>query len=405
MPLIAELVTKLSTDTSKFNRGLKSSESKLKKFAKSAAKVGGVLSAVIGGVAVTAFASLLNTINNTADAIDKLAKRASKFGADVAGIQRLQYAADLSGVSVGTLDQGLSRLIKSLSDAKRGVGEARGAFQELGLSVDKLDKMSIDKQYIAISDAIKRVSDSNRQAQLSVQIFGRSGVEQLNLLRSNVKETSEEFDKFGASLTNEQAAGVEKYNDSVTRLKAIFSAFKIQLTAQVAPALEKITQFIGDQIIKFGGLGKVANYAAQFMVKGLLLVVQVAQKVIDSVNAIVLGFKKAQLALAEFIQRFSNFNVAAFGGEFNFERAEKIFKLQRDIANAEKNNTPITAPLQAGLQSVQSTLQQPKQKLEITVKADKDSVVKEVLSNKELDVLIRNVLGNSTSSAETKVNR
>lgn len=402
MPLIAELVTKLEADSTNFNKQLNNSENKLANFGKTAGKVGAGIALAMGTVAVGGFFYLLHSINETAEKIDDLAKRAHKFGGEVAAFQRLEYVASLAGVGTDKLEAGLSRLVKAMADAKRGTGEAKNAFKELGLSVADLDKMSVDKQYIAISDALKLVTDENRQAQLAVQIFGRSGVEQLNLLRENLSGLSADFDKFGGGLSNEQAKAVEDYNDSMTRLGAVFDTFKIQLTAQVAPALEKISTFIADQIVEFGGLGNVANITAQYMVKGLLLVVQVIQSVINGVNTIVDSFKKAQLTLAQFAQQFSELNFQVFGGEFNFERAEKIARLQRDLANSQSRKE-ITAPLQQGLREVQSTLQ-PKQQMDITVTTEKGLAV-EIAESQAFETKIRNYINSTMSSTASRVGK
>lgn len=372
MPLIGELVTRLKADTTNFNNKLTGSENRVSKFAGTAAKAGAAIAIAVGTVAVAGFVKLLNIINDTADKIDDLAKRASKFGGDVQAFQRLEYVAALAGVEISTLESGMGRLVKAMADAKRGTGEAKDAFKELGLSVEELDKMSIDKQYIAISNAMKNVADSNRQAQLAVQIFGRSGVNQLNLLREDLSGLSADFDKFGGGLTNKQAKAVESYNDSVTRLGAVFETFKIQLTAQVAPALEEIVNWIANTTLEMGGLGPVANLVAQYFVGALQMIVSGAQKVIDVIELISYGFKSAQLQILEFMQAFSELNFELTGGDFNFKRLDEIIKLKRDLNNTQLVGARVTDPLQSGLQRVQNTLQaNSQQKVQVNITTEK----------------------------------
>lgn len=363
MPLIAELMTKLEVNNTNFNRQMDLSEGKLLDFAKKGGAAIAGIGVAVAALAVTAFGTLMHYINKTSIEIDDLAKRAHKFGASVESFQRLEYAATLSGVSIEALNSGMSRLAKSVGDAQRGTGTAVAAFKELGISAKALQDLTIDKQYELIATAISKVTSSNRQAQLAIEIFGRSGVEQLNLLKTDLVATNKEFDNLGIALSDKAAQGVEDYRDSITRLGAILDGFWVQLTAQVAPALTSINSFISEQIIKLGGLGKASNLAANFMIDGLIVVAKGFQGFLNLLESVVIKFKEARLAALAFFQ-----GVGTKGLESQIKAAEtSLSKSYSDQAGG-----GATDSLVKGLESIKGSLAgaDTKNKLDITVKTD-----------------------------------
>lgn len=403
MPLVAELVTKLEADTKNFNNRIDGSESKLKKFGKAAAKTGAGIALAIGTVAVGGFIKLLSIINETAENIDKLAKTSRKLGVAVQELQFIQFQAALAGVSTEKLNMGLQRMTRRVSEAGQGTGEAVNALKELNLDAQELAKLSPDKQFAKIGQALAGVSNQADKVRLGFKLFDSEGVDIINAFEGDVKSLRGEFNKLGVALTGPQTKAVENYNDSVTKLGLIWGGFKNQLTVQVAPALEKITTFISEQIIKFGGLGTVANIAARFMVRGLILVVDVVQSVINGIQNIINGFKQAQLTLLNFIQAVDNINFTVFGEDFDFERAEKIARLQRDLAKSQ-NRGEITAPLQQGLRSVQQSLQPQGQKVEVTIKAEKGFKA-EVAESPEVKAKIDEIYRQSIADNASRVGR
>lgn len=396
MPLISELVTKLRADTKSFNSNIKNSQNKIVKFAKTVSKIGAAIAAAIGGVAVGAFIKLLSTINQTAKGIDKLAKTARKLGIITRELQFIQFQANLAGVPTEKLNMGLQRMTRRVAEAAQGFGEAKGALKELGLDAEQLAKLSPDKQFAAIGEALRGVASQPERVRLGFKLFDSEGVDIINAFTGDVAALRGEFDKLGIALTGKQTKAIEAYNDSVTKLSVIWEGFKNQLTVAVAPALQRITDFISAQIVKFGGLGPVANKAAKFMVGGLQLVVTVAQGVVDIIQGIVNGFKRAELAIAQFAQAFNELNFKVLGQEFNFDRAERILKLQREL-QASAQSGPITAPLQQGLQQVRGALNQ--QKVEVTIRTEK-GLKAEVAESPEVTRKINEMLNIITERAE-----
>lgn len=371
MPLVGTLVTKLEADTKNFNKGINDSESRMSKFGGNAAKVGAGIALAIGTVAVTGFIKLLNIINETEERISNLVDTSTKFNTSVAGLQKLEFIAKLSGGSLADVESGMSKVVLALKELDSGSASTTKAFDKLGLSQQMLQGMKIDEVYLLVAERLKGVTDRTEQAKIASEIFGRSWGSQINIVNSDLSGLGKEFEKFGGALTEKQASAVDDYGDSVTKLSTIFDTFKLQLTAQVAPALQTIVKWISDTTLEMGGLGPVANTVAQYFVDGLQMIVDGAQRVIDVVNGISFAFKSAQLLILEFMQSFSELNFELTGGDFNFKRLDEITKLKKDLEES-RNSGRITDPLQSGLQKVQQSLQaNSKQQVEVVITTEK----------------------------------
>lgn len=399
MALIGELIAKLDANTKSFDSKMSESMNKLSNFGKNAAKVGAGIALAIGTVAVAGFTKLLNIINETEDKISNFVDIASKFDSSVAGLQKLDFIAKLSGGNLSDVESGLSKIVMSLKSLDEGTKSTVEAFGKLGLSQDMLKGKKIDEVYLLVAERLKGVTDSTERAKIAAEIFGKSWSSQINIVNSDIDRLSKKFDSFGGPLTEEQAKAVDSYGDSITELGAIYEVFKTQLTANVAPALEKIVNWISDVTLKMGGLGPVANAAAQYFVSGLQVIVGGVQNVIDVINGIQLSFKLAQKALLEFMQSFSELNFEVLGGELNLDRIDKLTQLNKEI-NTMKQAGRITDPLQSGLQSVQSSLQQ-QQTQQVNVKISTEKGLKaEVAESPEVTRKINEMLGLTTERAD-----
>lgn len=367
MALYSELVTVIKADNKDFNNKISESRSKTAAFGKDIAKFGGIAATAIGVTAVSGFLVLLNIINNTTDEISKLVDTANRLGGSVGGLQKLQYAAQLSGVSAEELEGGMTKLARALISADKEGSSVGKSLEFLGLSAQKLSGMSIDQQYIAVAEAIGKIGDKSLQTKLAFEFFGKSGIKQLSLIRDGVSSTFAEFDKLGASLTDKQAAAVDSYGDSIDKLKATFTAFSYQLTAAAAPALEEVINWIQQSIIAAGGLGEVGKAFGGYFIDGIILAVQSFQKLLDIVSTVKVGFLQAQLAGAQLLETLNN---SALGGDFNFERSFDIARLKRDIERTKGQSTDVTSGLVSGLNNAKSAIDTggQTQKVEIIVK-------------------------------------
>lgn len=269
MATISKLVVALQANSAQLVSELNKVNKKTQSWAKrTRAQFNKVAKAAVAAAA-TMSAAFLAAVNKQAAAIDQLAKEASKLGIDTSQLERLRYQAELTGVSAQKLGMGMQRMRRRISEAAEGTGEAQKAIKELGLDARKLNQLDTEQQFNAIAEAMKKVKNEGDQIRLTSKIFDSEGVALVNTFNSRLKETAKEFESLGVAITSSQAALVESMNDSKTTLGTVFSGFMNQVTIQVAPAFQMVTDWIKMSAAEFGGMGKVATKVTYWIAKAV----------------------------------------------------------------------------------------------------------------------------------------
>ncbi len=226
----------------------------------------------LAAAAATAGAALVKT---GVDAADALAKTADKLGTTTEAYAALSYAAKLSGVEQGQLEGGLKKLAKTLTDAASGSESAGRGFAALGLNVAQLMQMSADKQFGQIADALSRVENATQRAAVAQQVFGRAGVDLLQLTAEGsdgIAALAREADVLGLTLSRLDAAKVEQAADAFDRVSAGTSGLGQQLAVRFAPLIDGVVDKVYAWVEAMGGMGPVADRVFQGIVNGVAFV-------------------------------------------------------------------------------------------------------------------------------------
>lgn len=204
---------------------------------------------VIGGAGI----GLL--VKQSLSATDALAKTASKIGTTTEALSALQFAGQLTGVEVNTMNMALQRFSRRASEAARGTGEAKGAIRELGIDARELVRLPLDERMLVLADAFQNVKSESDKLRLAFKLFDSEGAALVNTLsqgRSGLAEMLGEAKALGIVMSSEAAAGVESANDEFLKLSSIFKGILDQTTAALAPALEYIVKSLTETLKSFG---------------------------------------------------------------------------------------------------------------------------------------------------------
>ncbi len=229
----------------------------------------------IAGIATAAVTAGVALVKTGVDAADALVKTADKLGTTTEAYAALSYAAKLSGVEQGQLEGGLKKLAKTLTDAASGSESAGRAFAALGLNVDQLMQMSADKQFGQIADALSRVENATQRAAIAQQVFGKSGVDLLQLTAEGsdgIAALAREADVLGLTLSRFDAAKVEQAADAFDRVSAGTSGLGQQLAVRFAPLIDGVVDKVYAWTEAMGGMGPVADRVFQGIVDGVAFV-------------------------------------------------------------------------------------------------------------------------------------
>jgi len=408
MATIANLIVEISAKGTKLARGLKKSLKSVGAFAakvgKTFAKLGGVMAAAFAGAGIAVVA----IINSQAAAIDNLAKKSSALGITVEALQRMKFAAEQSGVEMASLTNAFRRLARGVGEAKMGMGPAKKALEAIGLSADKLSKMTLDEQFKTVAEALRQVKDRATQGALASQIFGRDWLPVLNLVNADIVKLGKEFDSFGIGITQSQAKAVESFNDSKNVLSTIFDGFLKQVTAFVAPAFDNIIKKVIATVKGMGGLKEVAKLAALGIVDLTIGTVDGMIAVGKGIDRAILGFKNLQLAAAKSIG-FLSFLKDNFGrgflGKEDFSGAQNVLKIEKEIFALKKKQQggSSLSGVRGALQESRKQLTNPK--IEISVRTEEGVIVDRVTKSDKFDLVVEQKLAESMKVAARQIAR
>ena len=228
-----------------------------KKFGKIGKAAGG-LSSSLKGLAVAAAAAfsvraIKSFISNTLDSIDALAKMSARINITADDLRGLRMAATQAGASNETLDKALQKMARGLGEAASGTGEAVRGLDMLGLSAKKLIDAGPAKAFKLIADKISEMGNQSEKAAAASFIFGRAGIQLVNVLDSGSAALDEMIKKsteLSGTLTGKQLKAVEDSNDAWDDLNRALIGAGDQIVTKMAPALElladKLTATIKD---------------------------------------------------------------------------------------------------------------------------------------------------------------
>ena len=255
--LVGALRAMLTLDSTAFVAGSKKATSASRKLQTAMSPLRKTMLGVSAAMA-TAAAGFALAIKGQLNAADEIGKAAQKFGIPVEALSRLKYAADLSDVAFETLGTGLKKLSTNMVAAANGGKAQTAMFAALGVAVvDTEGKLrgtedvlqDVAAQFASMPDGAEKTA--------AVKLFGKAGVEMIPLLnagKTGLQAMAEEANKLGIVISADTAKSAENFNDNLTRLKATMSGLVVQITAALAPTLERLSAFAVDVAKSFGEL-------------------------------------------------------------------------------------------------------------------------------------------------------
>lgn len=398
MALVGEIITKIDVDASKLQPKLNKAQKGFMKFSKAAKSALKVLTVGVVG-ATAAFAGLLASINSTSGEIDKLAKNASKLGIATGELQKLEFQAGLTGVSTESLNASLQRMVRRVSEAAKGTGEAVKALNELGIDADKLNKLKPEKQFNLIADAMKNVDKQSDRVRLTFSIFGREGINLVNTLNSDLKKSGAEFESLGIKITESQANAVQAFEDAKLKFNLVIKGFMQQLTGELAPAFTALIDKTVEWVKAQGGIAPVARKVADTILSGISSIIGGFNRVLGVVDQISIAINSVRLAYAKFVAFVEKQKFSIFGGDLDFNKLDKVAQLQRDIAKTEERialRGGATGAIQQSLVGAKSAiagaLPAQKGQLDIKITTDPGVVIERLRKDKEVDKLVQQII-------------
>lgn len=225
IPITAEDKTKAAIKSAKGN--LRSLDGSVKKLA--------------GGFAVLAGASAIGAVvKGSLEAADQIGKMSDRLGIGAAELQKLQFAAEQTGVGVSTFNTALQRMVRRIEEAKSGSGVAVKALDAIGLSAQNIADLPVEEQFLRISEAMSQLEDTGIRTNAMMQIFDTEGVALAQTMmngRESVEALGQELEDMGAVLSQSQIDTATEAQDAMNSLSRSLGGLRDIIVIGIAPAL------------------------------------------------------------------------------------------------------------------------------------------------------------------------
>ena len=293
MAKVGELLVDVLARTSGLQKGLKKGQQSMQQFKKVA---GNIAAGIAAAFSINALRNMINDFAELGDMFDKMSQRT---GVSVEALSGLKFAAEQSGASIETLEIGIRNMQRVLLDVQQGSSTAATTLSMLGLSIDNLQTMSPEQQFLQMAQAIAGVEDPSRQAALAMELFGRSGTQLLPMLQqgeAGIEALMQEARRLGIVMSEEDAKAAADFTDAMNRLSSVFKGIATQVSSVITPILTKLSNlFTSLDATTRSVVVQIGLFGAAF-----LAAIYIIPKVISVFRMLVSAYKA--LATAQAVQ-------------------------------------------------------------------------------------------------------
>lgn len=265
--VVKNLITKLVLDDKGYKLGMKDASGQMVNMA----RIGKTLSIGVAavGAAMTAAAGAAALLTKQTVAIgDKYDKLSQRIGISVEKLSAYNHLAELSGTSLEGMATSVGRLSRNILDASEGVGEAKDAFERLGIEATDTEGNLKDADVVMmdIAERFKEMPDGAEKTALAMETMGRSGTAMIPMLNQGAEGMARMLDE-GKQLrawTTAQAKEAALLNDNFTRLKNLINGIKDDIGRALIPAFQAAIQttyelFVENRNLIEGGIGDLSD--------------------------------------------------------------------------------------------------------------------------------------------------
>jgi hypothetical protein len=174
----------------------------------------GVASAFAAAFVVHRIVSGIRSLMNE---MDDLGKKSKALGVGVETFQEMTFAAKIAGVSVQALSKGMGAMSSFMLMAANSGKTQLAILNKLGLEYEDLARMKPEEAFRRITKAIDGVASAQERVGISKQIFGRAGVDLLNVARG-YDEAVDLIRSKGGIISEEDIQAAEKFNDAMATI-------------------------------------------------------------------------------------------------------------------------------------------------------------------------------------------
>ena len=213
------ITARLGLDAKGFKAGAEQARQTAGKMKK---HIGGEFKSVAAGMAgMFAAAYVGSQIRETVEYAAKVRDLANVFGMSTDQVQKLDYAATQSGISLEEVMDAHKDLGKSMSEALAGVEGKIWAFKALGISVDEIKGKNIDQVFMRVAKAISESGPILEPDQVKAieDMMGGAGFKALNMMRGDLEAVFQNLENIGGIIDEQAIQKLGEMSDKMEEFK------------------------------------------------------------------------------------------------------------------------------------------------------------------------------------------
>jgi hypothetical protein len=253
---LAELYVEITAKTDKLVAGLDA----VKKDTGKMSSAFGTASIAIGNFAAQAAMQITSQLGNAiqqvtiqaAQMADEILDTARATGLSTDEVQKFTLAAKMEGKGIETISTMFKFYSKEMEQAmvatKKGdkaTGGIADAFEKLGINVQSFSLLSTAEQMDTLFRAVNNVANANDRATIAMQLFGRAGMDSLDVINTYVTKSSE-IEAAAAKFNIPQASleSAAQLKETMGMLSFVFDNIAVKIGAALIPLLIQLTPLI-----------------------------------------------------------------------------------------------------------------------------------------------------------------
>lgn len=212
-----------------------------------------MLAAAAAAAAMTA--ALVGATVATAAQGDEAAKAGARVGASAEEMQELGFAAEQTGASLKDVENVLKVQARTSDEARQGLAASAEAYERLGVKAeDATGKAKPQVQLLKeLADGFRnRLTTDAERAAVAQDVFGRSGVKLLPLLKQGsegIEELTAQAQDLGFVLDNEAAKAAEDFTDRQNEVRKALIGVRNQIGKRLLPVFTDMLAGFRDFIV------------------------------------------------------------------------------------------------------------------------------------------------------------
>lgn len=296
--LTLDLVAKIGGFTAGLDAAERAAQKSAKDIEKSIKSIG-----IAGYAAGEALGQYLKQgIDLAISAFPELIEQAAKFqdlaeetGGSAEGLASLAVAAKTAGVDMESVAAASIKLTKNLTGVDDESKAAGAALAALNIPIEEFKKLNPEERIDALTKAFAGFADGTGKTAVAVDLFGKSGAEQLKLFKA-----LEEQGGRNVILTAEQIKQADDFADKQAKARAELGLYASALATQALPAITAFTGALTDTVKELLGVGKATtdlknNTAVADFAEGA---VRVLGFIVDAADGVIRAFQAVGKGIA-----------------------------------------------------------------------------------------------------------